>query len=327
MTKVLVTGGCGFLGSHVVDLLISQGHEVNVLDLVSISPWSNEKAQYFVGDITNSDFVNTAMMGCDYVIHLAAWISAEESQVKASEYMRNNVHGSSVVFEACVKNNIKKVVFASSCAVYGDGKYFNYDKGYYYPNINKGDIIGTREKSSENDATFCKSVYAFTKICNEQMANSYLSQNSILWSALRFTNIFGPRQLNNSQYSGLISKIFNYALKNKELEIYGNGVQLRNFIYVMDAARAVILAMTASRQGIYNIGSLDSINVLDVVNLSRQILQEDHRDLKYNITNHQIPGDVLHSVVDTRLALMDLNFSCNINFTTALSNTYAYLAH
>jgi len=247
---VLVTGGLGFIGSHAVEALLEQGFKVEVFD--DESNGNNYRqlaasygAKFTAGDISRTnDFA--AIGKVDYIIHLAAAISVAESMNDPDKYSRTNVEGSRQVLEFAHRQGVKMVVAASSAAVYGD--------------------IPDKLPIEESNTYGGKSPYAETKWQMEELMAQYNKEKGVPSTALRFFNVYGPRQDPTSPYSGVISKFMDFANKNTDVTIFGDGQQTRDFVYVKDVVRAIITAMTSGRD------KFDSFNVCTGVETTVQDL-------------------------------------------------------
>src|SRR5208283_239663 len=226
--SVLVTGGAGFIGSHLVPQLLELGHSVTVLDNLSTGKLENlegvidhPKFMFQRGDIRDKTFLNEVFVGVDSVIHLAALIDISASVADPIQNHEVNVDGTFNMLHAAVRHNAKKFVFASSTAVYGDAKTL---------------------PLQENIALHPISPYAASKVAGEAYCSAFASCFGLGAVALRFFNIYGSRS-ENSPYSGVITKFLQKIVKGEVLTIDGDGEQTRDFIHVSDVVKAVILAL------------------------------------------------------------------------------------
>tara|TARA_B100000315_G_C14584379_1_gene592137 strand:+ start:1632 stop:2564 length:933 start_codon:yes stop_codon:yes gene_type:complete len=238
MACILVTGGAGFIGSSVAKKLISEGHEVKTLDLALIKNAKYHKS----GSILDPYLVTSQMKGSDYVIHLAAALGVKRTEARRLECLYINIQGMVNVLEACVKDNVKKIVFASSSEVYG----------------NQNEVPIT-EKSPAKPI----SNYAITKLVGEEYLRAYFEAYSLNYSVVRFFNVYGEEQRDNF----VISKFVRAVCQNKPPVIYGDGKQVRSFCYVSDAVKGITQALfnQNSTGEIYNIGNdMEPINVKDL---------------------------------------------------------------
>jgi len=229
---VVLTGGLGFIGSHVIEALVKKGYQVEVYD--DASNGRNFKtvaryhdAQWDEGDITKTNDFSKLPKKVDYVIHLAAAISVAESMNDPGKYTRTNVEGSRLVLEYAKAAGAKMVVAASSAAIYGD--------------------IPDKLPIAESEGYGGKSPYAETKWAMEKLMEKFNKEQGLPTTALRFFNVYGPRQDPTSPYSGVISKFMDMSKKNLDVTIFGDGEQTRDFVYVKDVARGIIAAMESKR--------------------------------------------------------------------------------
>ena len=245
--RILVTGGSGFIGSNVVGLARSRSWDVENLD---ISPNSDINS-----DIRDIDWESIDLSRFDAVIHLAALISVPESFENPERYFQVNVEATERLFFHCVKNAVPKVIFSSSAAVYGSSK-------------NERKIVG---QESPPD-----SPYAETKLSGEKLAEKY-STSVTEFIAFRFFNVFGPGQSADSPYASVIPKFVRNLCSGKPVTIDGDGLQTRDFIHVMDVARAIISA-SEKRSGtpfeIINLGTGNGISIIELANLMKSIVQD-----------------------------------------------------
>ena len=276
--KVVVTGGAGFIGSHIVEYWSNQNADVFVLDNLRSGFEKNlngfENVTFVSGSITDKDVVFSVLENADYVHHLAAMISVPESVENPFECVSINVNGLLNVLEASAKHKIKKIVHSSSAAVYGDNP------------VSPKTILMKPEP---------KSPYGITKLDGEYYLRSYLENFGLQTISLRYFNVFGPRQDPKSQYAAAIPIFVNNALQNKELIIYGDGEQTRDFIFVKDVVAANVLAATTENiNGTFNVacGAAISINqlvqlVLELTNSKSKIRYEKERagDIKYSLAS------------------------------------------
>jgi nucleoside-diphosphate-sugar epimerase len=226
--NILVTGGAGFIGSHLVPQLLEKGHSVTVLDNLSTGKLENlngvidhPKFTFQRGDILDKTILNEIFERIDSVIHLAALIDISASIADPIQNHEVNVNGTFNMLHAAIKHNVKKFVFASSTAVYGDAKTL---------------------PVQENIAVHPISPYAASKVAGEAYCSAFASCFGLETIALRFFNIYGLRS-ENSPYSGVITKFLQKIVKGEVLTIDGDGEQTRDFIYVSDVVKAVILAL------------------------------------------------------------------------------------
>lgn len=249
MSRVLVTGGAGFIASHVVDALIEAGHEVNVLDNLSTGKEENlnPKAKFFKGSVTKPSNIGLAIEGCEYVFHLAALARIQPSIEKPRASHMTNLHGTFNILEACRKINAK-LIFSSSSSIY------------------EGSKLPTRE----HDPIEPKNPYALHKWLSEQYIELYNRLYGLDYVILRYFNVFGERQIMEGAYAAVVGIFLNQRKQNQALTITGDGKQRRDFTYVKDVAKANLMAMDWNRN-VYNIGTGHNHSILD---LAEQIGRE-----------------------------------------------------
>jgi len=229
--KYLVTGGAGFIGSHIVDALIGQGHDVVVLDNLSSGHKGNlskvwKKIAFIKGDVRTAETCLKAAEGCVGIFHEAALVSVPDSINRPRDNHDINITGTLNVLEAARANRVKRVVFASSAAIYGDN-----------PELPKHEEMLPEPKSP----------YALAKLTGEYYLKTYAECFGLETVALRYFNVFGPRQDPSSMYSGVISIFSERISKGLPIAIYGDGEQTRDFVNVADVVQANVLAMNAQR--------------------------------------------------------------------------------
>jgi UDP-glucose 4-epimerase len=298
MKTVLVTGGAGFIGSHTVDLLVKKRYRVIVFDNLSTGKLSNlnPKANFVQGDIRDLALLDSSMKSVCYVIHLAAQVSVLRSVENPKETFEINESGTKNVLVACKKHKVGKIVFSSSCAVYGDN-----------PNL----------PLRENSALRPMSPYAESKIS----AESLLQASGLPFVAFRYFNIYGERQAADSQYAAAIPIFARQAVANKPLTIFGDGSQTRDFVSVHDAACANVLALSRGK-GVYNLctGIPVSVNALSglILRLAKSRSRIIHADER--------PGDIRHSFGSFSRVRKDLRLKPRVVIEKGLKDYLKWLA-
>ncbi len=248
--KILITGGAGFVGSHIAQALLKENiGDVIVYDNLSVGKIENIPVgcNFINGDIRDAEKLVKSMDGVDAVFHNAAFVSIRGSYLRLKDELDINCNGTLNVLESMVKKGVKKIIFASSMAVYGCPK--------QVPVMEENDLSPL-------------SPYGFSKARGELFCKIFAEQYGISYGILRYFNIYGIRQT-VSPYVGVLTTFINQALNKKPLTIYGSGNQTRDFVHVQDVANANLLALSYESNGIFNIGSgtEESINKLaDIVN-------------------------------------------------------------
>lgn len=304
MAHYLVTGGCGFIGSHLVDALLAQGHRVRVLDDLSTGTRANlaPEAELNVGDVGDAAQVARAMAGMQGCFHLAAIASVERSTKDWLGAHRTNLGGSIAVFDAARAVGAIPVVYASSAAVYGDNQ-----------------VIPLAEDAAARPL----SAYGADKLGSEQHAKVASHVHGVPTTGLRFFNVYGPRQDPNSPYSGVISIFCQRLLARQAITIHGDGAQIRDFVYVADVVRALGAAMQrrAREASVFNVCTGEAISILALARAVAAALaiapEIGHGPAR--------GGDVRASLGDPARARQALGFSAGTTLRDGLTRTIAHL--
>ena len=250
--KAIVTGGCGFIGSHLVDLLVSQGLQVTVLDNLSSGRRENlqqveNQVQVVECDISREGDWQQLFAGVDYVFHLAALADIVPSIKDPTSYFRTNVDGTFYVLEASRRHQIKRFVYAESSSCYG---------------------IPTVYPTPEDADIQTKYPYALTKYLGEEMVLHWSEVYQLPALALRLFNVYGPRSRTSGTYGAVFGVFLAQKLAGKPFTVVGDGQQTRDFTYVTDVAEAFLAAANSSYSGsVYNVGSGRTVSVLELVAL------------------------------------------------------------
>lgn len=290
--NILVTGGAGFIGKHLVKFLIENKNNVSVLDNFSnsdkkwISKFKKYQIKIFEGDIRNDEDILKATKDQDVVIHLAAKISVEESIKNPSETFEINVKGTENVLEICKKNNVKKIIVASSAAVYGEGN--------------------EKYKITEQTKLNAISPYGESKIEMEKEIIKFCSNNQINYVILRFFNIYGLDQ--SMEYAGVITKFLEKIEKSENLIIFGDGMQTRDFVAIEDIINSIHNAIEYTENGIFNIASGEKITIKELAKLMI-LLSNKTLGIEYVKSKK---GDIKYSEADIQLAKNYLNYFSKI---------------
>ena len=283
---ILVTGGAGFIGSHLVDALLASGFCVRVLDNLSTGkadnlPLGHPRLELIVGDVADADRVLQAMTGCRAVAHLAAVASVQASVEEPVVTHRSNFVGTLNVCEAMRELHVQRVVFASSAAVYG----------------NNGEGRAIDEDTPKAPLT----PYAADKLASEHYLDFYRRQHGLVPAIFRFFNIYGPRQDPSSPYSGVISIFTERALQGQPITVFGDGEQTRDFVYVGDLVEVLVQALDAPEvlPGAVNVGLNRSITLNRLLSEISNLLGS----LPPVIHGEPRAGDIRHSRADNRRLL------------------------
>jgi nucleoside-diphosphate-sugar epimerase len=304
--KVLVTGGAGFIGSHLVDALVAADCDVTVLDDLSTGHFSNlrhieNRITFYKGDIRDQDILVKATKECNIIFHQAAVVSVPQTVDNPVDSGMVNDMGTLFVLEAARRNKVNRVVLASSCAVYGDDS-----------EIPKHEQMRPKPQSP----------YAVQKLTGEYYARLYFDLYGLETVSLRYFNVYGPRQDPSSPYSGVISIFMTKGSTKESPVIFGDGNQFRDFIFVKDVVKANLFAANGNRaQGkIFNIGTGKFVSVNKLWELISRLAGNDIEP-KYEPARN---GDIRESVANIDYAKRDLGFEPEYSFEKGLKETYEY---
>lgn len=297
----LVTGGCGFIGSHICESLADQGEKVRIIDNLSTGYEENiagfaDRVELINGDVRDAQLLDSAMKNIDIVFHLAGLVSAFDSVERPLHCHDVNVTGTLNVLEAAKKAGVKRIVFASSCSVYGND-----------PEMPK----------KENFHASPESPYAASKKAGELYMGVYAKLYDIEAVSLRFFNVYGPRQDPSSEYSGVISRFVSDTSMGYAT-VFGDGRQTRDFIFVLDVVKACLLASKSEKAGageIVNIGTGVQTSLLEILEGVKEISGREF-DVMFKDPR---PGDVRHSVADISMAREILGFEPSYTIINGLS--------
>lgn len=290
MSRCLVTGGAGFIGSHLVDALLARGDVVRVLDDLSSGhienlPPNQERLQFIEGDIRDESAVRRAVAGVETIFHLAAMVSVPQSMAEPRQAELINGVGTLNLLEAARAAGVRRLVLSSTCAIYGDD-----------PTLPKTEAMPAEPKSP----------YAISKLAAELYCRLFADAFGLETVVLRYFNVFGPRQDPSSPYSGVISIFVDRLSQGLPVTVYGTGEQTRDFVFVSDVVRANLLAVeSAGAVGqIFNIGTGRAVTVNRLFDSLARILRYEGQP-SYRPAR---PGDILHSYGDPSLAGAVLNW-------------------
>lgn len=347
MGKVLVTGGAGFIGSNVALKLIAKGYSVVVLDSLSeqihgsnpdqTSPLYlsiKDKVDFIKGDVCKREDWLKALDGVDYVIHLAAETGTGQSMYEIEKYVGTNIGGTALLLDilANTKHHVKRVVVAESRAIYGEGKYVCPSCGVVYPlerkdeDMSKGDfeckcpkcggpvkLVGTTEDSN----ILPSSVYGVTKQVQGQLVHLVCKSIGVESVSFRYQNVYGPGQSLSNPYTGILS-IFSTRIKNGNgLNIFEDGKETRDFVFIDDVADATILGMEvpAANGHVFNVGTGVATDVLTV---AHTLCDKYGIQVPITVSGNYRLGDIRHNFADITLAKQILGFKPKWNFSDGI---------
>jgi len=300
MNKYVITGGAGFIGSHIAEYLSSEGHQVTILDSLRTGFQKNLEGlnvSFEQGDIRDEKLVEKLTENTNGIFHLAALVSVPESLLKIKECIDINTIGTINILEAARKNKGCKVVLSTSAANYGDN-----------PILPKVETMAPEPMTP----------YAITKLDGEYYLKMYLDQYNVPTASLRYFNVFGPRQNPKSAYAAAVPIFINKALQNKPITIYGDGLQTRDFIYVKDVVRANVLASQVGSET-YNVALGHSTSILE---LAEKIVKITNSKSKIQFLDERA-GDIKHSKADPS-KFNQLGFKPQFTIDEALEETIEF---
>jgi nucleoside-diphosphate-sugar epimerase len=306
MSRYLVTGGAGFIGSHIVRTLVERGHSVRVLDNFSSGKEKNiepvmDRIELMRADIRDKTTCFEAVRETDFILHQAALRSVPKSMKAPQEYNEVNIGGLLNMLDAAKEAKVKCFVFASSSSVYGDIKNFPEKESFVPQPI---------------------SPYALTKLAGEHYCKIFSLFNGLPTVSLRYFNVFGPRQSLDDEYAVVIPKFTSCLLKDEAPPIFGTGKQSRDFTYVSNVVEANILASQKSdfKGEVFNVASGKDYSVLDLVKILNKIMG---KDIKPKFLDAR-PGDVFRTLADLSKSKKALGFRPTVDFIDGLKLTVEY---
>lgn len=349
MKNILITGGAGFIGSNLSLKLIKKGYNVTVLDILSTqihgdNPEVNSelyrsihgKVRFIKGCVTQKEDWQNAIEGQDAIIHLAAETGTGQSMYEIEKYTKVNIGGTSIMLDILANSNhtIKKIIIASSRSIYGEGKYWSDELNQFvYPNhrtenyMSNGDfevkykgvlkelkLVATDEESKIHPS----SVYGITKQNQEQMIMTVCPTIGIAPVAFRYQNVYGPGQSLSNPYTGILS-IFSTLIKNgKEINIFEDGEESRDFVFIEDVVSATISGLEKEEANgeVFNVGTGEATNVITVAN---ELIKNYGADTKINITGNFRLGDIRHNYADLTKIKRMLGYEPKFDFVTGIN--------
>jgi dTDP-L-rhamnose 4-epimerase len=347
MQKVLVTGGAGFIGSHITDLLLAKGYSVRLLDNLArqVHPEATrpsylaKDAELVVGDVRDKETVERALGGIDSVIHLAASVGVGQSMYEIVSYTSANDVGTAVLVEALARRPVERLVCASSMSVYGEGA----------ARRSHGDVVAPKERPREqlrrglwelNDeegsplspvATpetklpSLSSVYALNKYVQERLCLIAGAAYKIPTVALRFFNVYGPRQALSNPYTGVLAIFAARLLHGRPPLVFEDGCQRRDFVHVSDVASACLLALRSRTDAqVFNVGSGQSRTILSIAHELARVMGRP--DITPHVTGKYRAGDIRHCFADIQRAADELGFVPHVDFAHGLEELAGWLA-
>lgn len=344
--RILVTGGIGFIGSHLVDGLVSAGHDVRVFDNLEpqvhqgMKPdYLNPKAEYVKGDMRNPEDIEKALRDIEVVFHKAAMVGVGQSMYQISRYMDVNTMGTSRLLDiiANKENQVRKIVVASSMSVYGEGSYECGDCGVVYPRLRPEEQLKSHNwemkcpvcgkvvsplPTAEDKPLMPTSIYAISKRDQEEMCLAVGEAYGIPAVALRYFNVYGSRQSLNNPYTGLCAIISSRVKNNNPPMIFEDGEQSRDFVHVRDIVQANLLVMDndKAKGRVFNVGT----GVPTTVNkVAETLIKLYKKGLKPEIVSKFRAGDIRHCFADIS-RIRELGYKPGWNFEMGMKELVSW---
>ncbi|MBC8267000.1 MAG: NAD-dependent epimerase/dehydratase family protein [Flavobacteriales bacterium] len=352
MKNILITGGAGFIGSNLTKKLVQKSYNVTILDNLSKQIHGNnqdsplyqsikDKATFIKGDVRNKADWQKALKSQDAVIHLAAETGTGQSMYEISKYNEVNIMGTSHLLDilANQEHTVQKVIIASSRSIYGEGKYECNLHGVVYPNEREDKNMASQifesictkcknqlsvKPTDENSKIHPASIYGITKHQQEQMVLLMGKTLNIPAVALRYQNVYGPGQSLSNPYTGILSIFSTRILNGNNIDIYEDGKESRDFVYISDVVDATILALEKSEANhqIFNVGSGVATTVSEVAETLKSLYQSD---VEISISKKYRLGDIRHNYADLTKIKKDLGFKPTFDFKTGITNFVAWV--
>ncbi len=338
--RVLITGGAGFIGSHLADALLAQGHSVRALD--NLSPqvhgsgqrrpsYLAREVELVVGDVRDARAVTRALEGVDVVFHFAAMVGVSQSMYKVHDYVDVNSGGTAVLLECLAKHPVRKLTVASSMSIYGEGAYRDADgrpataasrsvtqlKRAEWELLDPSGRALSPEPTTESKTPALESIYALSKFDQEQQCLMVGKAYDIPTTALRFFNVFGPRQALSNPYTGVLAIFSSRLLNDRAPLVYEDGLQRRDFVSVHDVVQACLLTLSkpASDGQVFNVGSGKSISILDVAS---KIAIALGKTPAAEVTGKYRVGDIRHCFADISRTTDLLGYRPRVSFSEGI---------
>ena len=346
MTRILVTGGAGFIGSHLVSVLSARGDQVTVLD--SLSPQVHGadpeksplfkaikgKARFLHGSVCDAEVMARALEGQQAVVHLASETGTGQSMYQVGHYAQVNVTGTAVLLDQMAQaGTVGRLVLASTRALYGEGAYQRPDGSLTHPGPRREtdmragiwDFAGLTPMATRETARIQpSSVYGITKAAQEQLVMVAAPLSGVQPVALRLQNVYGPGQSLANPYTGVLSIFANLILQGREIPVFEDGAESRDFVYVGDAVAAILLGLDhpGAAGGVFNVGSGVATTVLA---MAQALCRAIGREVPLRVTGSFRLGDIRHNLADLgRIAA--LGYAPQVGLQTGIAHFAAWVS-
>lgn len=344
--NVLVTGGAGFIGSHIVDKLVGEGHFVRIFDSLEpqvhngVPKYLNENAEFIKGDVRDTSQLEPAIRDIDVIFHEAAMVGVGQSMYQLGKYVDVNTYGTAKLLELLVNkdHDVKKLIVASSMSIYGEGAHLCDDCGIVYPSLRSEQQLKRRDwvakcpncgkdvnmaPTNETKPLQPTTIYAISKRDQEEMSLAIGRAYGIPTVALRYFNAFGPRQALSNPYTGVCA-IFSARIKNNNSPvIFEDGMQSRDFISVHDIAEANILAMKSSNAD-YEVFNLGSGRPITILSIAQTLARLYNKGIHPAIAGKYRAGDTRHCFADISKIKGKLEFQPEVSFEVGMEELVAW---
>jgi dTDP-L-rhamnose 4-epimerase len=347
--RILITGGAGFIGSHVADELLEAGYVVRVLDILSpqvhgpeaVRPtYLHKDIELIIGDVRDREMMNKALRGVDAVFHFAAMVGVAQSMYEIDRYTSVNNFGTAVFLQSLIDHPVERLIVASSMSVYGEGLYRAGDGGVangverglqqlrrreWELRDQSGEVLQPMP-TPESKHPSLASVYALSKYDQERMCLLFGRAYRIPTVALRFFNVYGTRQALSNPYTGVLAIFASRLLNNNPPIIFEDGLQRRDFVSVKDVAQACRLALerTDVQDEVFNVGCGSSYTVREIADRMAIVLDCQH--LTPQLTNDYRMGDIRHCFADISLARQRLGYEPRVTLERGIEQLSDWLA-
>src|SRR6185369_4341665 len=347
--RILITGGAGFIGSHVADELLEAGYRVRVLDVLlpqvhgpdAVRPtYLHKDIELIVGDVRDQEMMNQALRDVDAVFHFAAMVGVAQSMYEIDRYTSVNNFGTAVVLQSLIEHPVERLIVASSMSVYGEGLYRMAD-GRIANGVERGlEQLKRREwevrdgagevleplPTPESKHPSLASIYALSKYDQERMCLLFGRAYKIPTVALRFFNVYGTRQALSNPYTGVLAIFASRLLNDNPPIVFEDGLQRRDFVSVKDVAQACRLALerTDVEDQVFNVGSGSSYTVREIADRMAAVLDREHLDP--HLTQDYRMGDIRHCFADISLARRQLGYEPRVMLERGIEQLSDWLA-
>ncbi len=350
MKRILVTGGAGFIGSHLVNALVEKGHSVRILDALvpqvhgKNPQWPSrlpDAAEKIRGDVQDASAWARALEGIDVVYHLAAEVGVGQSMYEITRYMGANTMGTALLLELLAndRRSVQKVIVASSMSIYGEGAYRTGDGQIVYPALRTNEAMAAHKwdmytsgsdeplqpvPTREDKPLLPTSIYAISKRDQEEMCLSVGRAYHLPTTALRFFNVYGPHQALSNPYTGAVAIFSSRLLNGKPPLIFEDGLQGRDFVNVKDIVQGLVLAMECpeSNYEAINIGTGRCLSILDV---ARALAHQLGLSIEPQIVHQYREGDIRHCYADIGKAQRLLGYKPSVRFEDGIGELTEWL--